>query len=216
MLPFCNQVVALSDGTAAVKQQEPKEHKYTPAHATTNANANAATDVVVPSSTSTSTHALASESDISAADDTATKGSTELIDKQPVQKTYSYMDNAKFAAKLYSWRDMCAYIIPTLMQSALQFVLDGYKIEALKANALSDTINSESVLWYLQLDMLIEIINSVYYDVKKFIVGIVSRGDQESNIRSRFIRGIIYAPLSYFEKSNRHHIKSAYDNSTGA
>ncbi|KAJ2481190.1 hypothetical protein EV174_003544, partial [Coemansia sp. RSA 2320] len=95
MLPFCSQVVTLSDGTATVKRQEPKEHKYTPsAHVTTNANANAVTDVVVPSSTSTSTHALASESDISAADDTATKGSTELTDKQPVQKTYSLMDNA--------------------------------------------------------------------------------------------------------------------------
>ncbi|KAJ2007612.1 hypothetical protein H4R26_000691 [Coemansia thaxteri] len=29
MLPFCNQIVTLSDGTATVEQQEPKVHKYT-------------------------------------------------------------------------------------------------------------------------------------------------------------------------------------------
>ncbi|KAJ2004647.1 hypothetical protein H4R26_002384, partial [Coemansia thaxteri] len=29
MMPFCNQIITLSDGTATVKQQVPKEHKYT-------------------------------------------------------------------------------------------------------------------------------------------------------------------------------------------
>ncbi|KAJ2475373.1 ABC transporter C member 13 [Coemansia sp. RSA 2320] len=146
MLPFCNQVVTLSDGTASIQQQEPKEHKYT-APIASSASAEAATSSTLQESDKTSTSAFLDNEEPSSAEDKVVEESKDKPkDKQPSQNTPSLMDNVRFIVDLCSLRIVVSIIIAALVKPISKFILDGYKMDALKANALSGTVDNAAVL----------------------------------------------------------------------
>ncbi|KAJ1998079.1 hypothetical protein H4R26_005592, partial [Coemansia thaxteri] len=168
MLPFCNQVVTLSDGTASIQQQEPKEHKYT-APIASSASAEAATSSTLQESDKTSTSAFLDNEESSSAEDKVVEESKDKPkDKQPSQNTPSLMDNVRFIVDLCSLRIVVSIIIAALVKPISKFILDGYKMDALKANALSGTVDNAAVLWYLKINLLIRVTNHVSNMIERY------------------------------------------------
>ncbi|KAJ1821802.1 ABC transporter C member 13 [Coemansia sp. RSA 2675] len=153
MLPFCNQIVTVSDETVSVVRQEPKEHIVA---ATISASDNSVTcDAALNETGADSTP------DEPVADDTVKTDIEEtapVTDAGPIPARKPYLppkptllDNAKYVFKTCGWYVITAVVISATFHPISQYILDGHRIDALKENAKSDTVSHDAVLWYLKI-----------------------------------------------------------------
>ncbi|KAJ2777616.1 hypothetical protein GGI18_004167, partial [Coemansia linderi] len=173
MLPFCNQIVTVSDRTMSVVHQEPKEHVVA---TTISASDNSATCDATPDK------AKADSTHDDPADDNSTKTDIEkptpaadaTADPEPVKekkqpKKWTLWENAKYVFNICGWHVFTTLVITASFRPVSDFILDGYNIAALKENAKSDTVSHDAVLWYLKV-RLFKAATSVALDkIEEFI-----------------------------------------------
>ncbi|KAJ2246737.1 Canalicular multispecific organic anion transporter 1 [Coemansia sp. RSA 455] len=155
MLPFCNQVVTVSDKTTSVVHQEPKEHMYIAPVAIVEVN-----DVCEPTSTEADSDSKPetlttddSNAQVTTSDDKPMKCLDSDEDRLPQQK-HTLLDNAKYVLKVCGWRILSVVVISASMRPMATFILNGYNIAALKENAKTNTVSHDAVLWYLKINIL--------------------------------------------------------------
>ncbi|KAJ2007628.1 hypothetical protein H4R26_000648 [Coemansia thaxteri] len=187
MLPFCNQTVTLSDGNATVRQQVPKEHKYT-APIVPLVSASHSVDVAAPEPDNTK-----SDSDIGNLPTSAVKSSTQ----------YSFKENALYVAKVCGTFTVGGILLTSLMRPISFYILGSYNISALKRNAQTLGYDNTVVLQCLLINIARAITNRLLNSVEAYLGNAVNdRLDQK--VRNLAVNGLAHAPMSFFEQTNRH------------
>ncbi|KAJ2337306.1 Multidrug resistance-associated protein 1 [Coemansia sp. RSA 2681] len=216
MLPFCSQIVTVSDKTVFVVHQEPKEHTcIAPVAAIEVAAASDPTPDEAESDATPATSAAYGNAEVvvakkaPAADSGTAKG-------QAMPEKHSFMSNARYVLDLCGWHIIGAVIITASFRPLTKFILDGYNIAALKDNAKSSTVSHDAVLWYLKICLLKSFTGRVLYMLEEYVGKLVSGGKVKQTIQAKFVRSLLYAPLSLVEKADRFKISSAYNEGSKA
>ncbi|KAJ2350735.1 Multidrug resistance-associated protein 1, partial [Coemansia sp. RSA 2673] len=211
MLPFCNQVVTVSDKTTSVVRQEPKEHKFIAPVMVTEHNdesdlipkdTNMTTAPVTP--TTNSDNMLVT----SAITPDTSPSSAKL---QTLPEKYTLLDNSRYMSKLCGWHLVTAVVISASFRPIVKFILDGYNIAALKENAKSHTVSHDAVLWYLKINTLEAATSIILRMLENYVSSLLSEHKAEDAIQEKFVRSLLYAPLSFIEKADRHTVVPAYN-----
>ncbi|KAJ2046859.1 ATP-binding cassette glutathione S-conjugate transporter ycf1 [Coemansia sp. S16] len=176
MLPFCNQVVTVSDKTTSVVHQEPKEHMYISPVAAVEVN-----DVCEPTSTEADSDSKPetlttddSNAQVTTSDDKPMKCLDSDEDRLPQQK-HTLLDNAKYVLKVCGWRILSVVVISASMRPMATFILNGYNIAALKENAKTNTVSHNAVLWYLKINILKAATTHILRILEDYINDVTSR-----------------------------------------
>ncbi|KAJ2053524.1 hypothetical protein GGI08_004794, partial [Coemansia sp. S2] len=213
MLPFCNQVVTVSDKTTSVVHQEPKEHMYISPVAAVEVN-----DVCEPTSTEADSDSKPetlttddSNAQVTTSDDKPMKCLDSDEDRLPQQK-HTLLDNAKYVLKVCGWRILSVVVISASMRPMATFILNGYNIAALKENAKTNTVSHNAVLWYLKINILKAATTHILRILEDYINDVTSRNSISDTLQTRFARSLIHAPLSLIEKTDRFKFSSAHSN----
>ncbi|KAJ2438246.1 hypothetical protein GGF42_008358, partial [Coemansia sp. RSA 2424] len=168
MLPFCNQIVTVSDKTVSVVHQEPKEHTCIAPVAAIEVAAvcdptpdEAETDIT-PDTPDADCIQEAVASEDQQADD------SKCDEEQPPLKKRTILDNARYMFKLCGWHIIIAVVISASFRPITRFILDGYNIAALKENANSASVSHGAVLWYLKINMMMVTTNKILHMFEEF------------------------------------------------
>ncbi|KAJ2745243.1 ATP-binding cassette glutathione S-conjugate transporter ycf1 [Coemansia sp. BCRC 34301] len=195
MLPFCNQIVTVCDKTVSVVIQKPKEHTYvapTAIEATAASNSaseNAALDDVSDKPAVGSDAELATTEEEEVADTNSAK-------EQTLPEKRTLLDNAKYVFSLCGWHIIAAVVVSASIRPLAKFILEGYNIAALKENAKSSAVSHDAVLWYLKICLLKSATDEVLSIVEDYVSDLVSSDKIEEEIQAKFVRSILFAPLS--------------------
>ncbi|KAJ2732125.1 Multidrug resistance-associated protein 1 [Coemansia sp. BCRC 34962] len=211
MLPFCNQIVTVSDRTVSVVHQEPKEHIIT-------TPVSASDTPTACDATSNKTDAD-SVSDALIADDitqTDTENATqadgpELAKEKEQPKEWTLWENAKYVFNLCGWHVFILFVVTASLRPVSDFILDGYNIAALKESAKSDSVSHDAVLWYLKVRLLKAATREILIVIENSICKMLSDDKIEGTIQEKFVHSLLYAPMSLLEKADRFKISSAFN-----
>ncbi|KAJ2546611.1 hypothetical protein GGH95_006804, partial [Coemansia sp. RSA 1836] len=183
MLPFCNQIVTVCDGTVSVTHQEPKEHTcIAPVAAIEVAAASDPTPNEPESDTTLAISAADSNAEGAIADsnaevvvaEKAPAANPDAAKEQALPEKHSFMSNARYVLDLCGWHIISAVIITASFRPLTKFVLDGYNIAALKENAKSSIVSHDAVLWYLKICLLKSVTSKVLYMLEDYVSNLVS------------------------------------------
>ncbi|KAJ2096780.1 hypothetical protein GGI09_004184 [Coemansia sp. S100] len=125
MLPFCNQVVTVSDKTTSFVHQEPKEHQFFAPVAVTEHNDE---NNPIPKDTNMSTAPATptTNSDNMLVTSTVTPAASSSSAKlQILPEKYTLLDNARYMSKLCGWHLVTAIVISASFRPIVKFILDG-------------------------------------------------------------------------------------------
>ncbi|KAJ2054843.1 ATP-binding cassette glutathione S-conjugate transporter ycf1, partial [Coemansia sp. S146] len=149
MLPFCNQIVTVSDKTVTAVHQRPKEHLYT-------APVTVAVAIVKPNDGCDLAPEKADSDNsptASATDDANTKSNGVVatpslaapapIKKETLPKKQTILENARYVFKLCGWHVIATFVITSSFRPLSNFILDRYNIAALKENAKHSSVKKE-------------------------------------------------------------------------
>ncbi|KAJ2031715.1 hypothetical protein GGI08_009353, partial [Coemansia sp. S2] len=214
MLPFCDQIVTISDKTVSVVRQEPKEHLYIapvtivkpnndtdPTPKETNLATVPATPITDGDDTKSDT---IKAKPVAAANPTPAK-------KETLPKKHTILENAKYVFGLCGWHAIVTFVITASFRPLSNFVLDKYNIAALKENAKYSSVSHEAVLWYLKVRLFKNATSEILDRIENYI-GLMLSGDRiEDAIQTKFVYSLLHAPLSFLEKANRFKISAAYN-----
>ncbi|KAJ2054005.1 ABC transporter C member 13 [Coemansia sp. S16] len=153
MLPFCNQIVTVSGKTVSVIRQEPKEHIYIePAAVTPNDVCESTIDETdpnpLPAAFATDANSLSTASNNSPAAAPSTD-KKQLLPQKP-----TLWENTKYVFKFCGWHVVGVVVVSASFRPISKFILDGYRVDALRENAKSDTVSHDAVLWYLKIGLI--------------------------------------------------------------
>ncbi|KAJ2116240.1 Multidrug resistance-associated protein 1 [Coemansia sp. RSA 922] len=219
MLPFCDQIVTISDKTVSVVRQEPKEHLYIapvtivkPNNDTdpTPKETNLATVPATPTTDGDDTKSdTIKAKPVAAANPTPAK-------KETLPKKHTILENAKYVFGLCGWHAIVTFVITASFRPLSNFVLDKYNIAALKENAKYSSVSHEAVLWYLKVRLFKNATSEILDRIENYI-GLMLSGDRiEDAIQTKFVYSLLHAPLSFLEKANRFKISAAYNEGSRA
>ncbi|KAJ2508275.1 Multidrug resistance-associated protein 1 [Coemansia sp. RSA 2052] len=214
MLPFCNQIVTVGDNTVSVIHQEPKEHTcIAPVAAIEVATICDSTPDEVESDITPDTPAANDTQETVASEDQQADDS-ESHEEQLLPKEMTILDNARYVFKLCGWQVISATVISAAFRPITRFILDGYNIAALKENARSNAVSHDDVLWYLKICLLKTVAGEILYLFENYVRDTLSADKLEVSIEDKFVRSLLYAPLSVIEKADRYDIEAACDDGT--
>ncbi|KAJ2876965.1 Multidrug resistance-associated protein 1 [Coemansia aciculifera] len=208
MLPFCSQIVTVSDETVSVVRQEPKEHLFI-----------APIAVVEPNNVCDPTPAETDPESTLAA--STTLGNSPVVGsckhkKQSLPQKLTFWSNTKYVFKFCGWHVISAVVISASFRPISKFILDGYRVDALKENAKSDNVSHDAVLWYLKIGLIKAVTNYILVKLEQYVRNFVSTDKLEASLQDTFARSLLHAPLSLIEKTSRHKIDSAYSDGSRA
>ncbi|KAJ2041406.1 Canalicular multispecific organic anion transporter 2 [Coemansia sp. S3946] len=215
MLPFCNQIVTVSGKTVSVIRQEPKEHIYIePAAVTPNDVCESTIDETdpnpLPAAFATDANSLSTASNNSPAAAPSTD-KKQLLPQKP-----TLWENTKYVFKFCGWHVVGVVVVSASFRPISKFILDGYRVDALRENAQSDTVSHDAVLWYLKIGLIKAATSYMLVKLEQYVSNFVSKDKLKNSLKDTFVHSLLHAPLSLIEKTSRHRIDSAYDDGTSA
>ncbi|KAJ2100233.1 Canalicular multispecific organic anion transporter 1, partial [Coemansia sp. S100] len=216
MLPFCSQVVTVSDKTVSVVRQEPKVHQLIATVATVEIDDDCVSIIDEADVDSTSEiPTVDADAQASTSEDMSLETPESDEDQLPSQK-YTLLDNAKYMFGLCGWHVIAATVISAAFSPIAKFILEGYNIAALKENSKSNAVRHDAVLWYLKISLLKTATSEILDLVEEYVCNTLSEEKLTVAIQDEFVRSLLHAPLSVIEKADRHDIESAHDDGSSA
>ncbi|KAI8317865.1 hypothetical protein GQ54DRAFT_249819, partial [Martensiomyces pterosporus] len=204
IIPFSNQVIHLKERTANVKIQQPKDYSEI---------SRRLFSVQSPGSESSDSAA----SDATAADTIADKHAKPKLDEKTpnaVQsKSAKESDNVDWGSIWYMAR-LCGIpvfaviLLPALLRPIVTFIGDSFQLDALKAN--DSAADSTAVLVYLGASVLSDAAIHVIQTTERFVEKSIIEKYLKERITTMFLRGLVYAPMTFFDSTNKQEIISAY------
>ncbi|KAJ2484326.1 hypothetical protein EV174_002518 [Coemansia sp. RSA 2320] len=134
-------------------------------------------------------------------------------EKKPVRK-WSNRENAVYIIRMCGLPVLASMVFSGIFGPISEFILDGYKLDALRSNsqaAVGALGGSGAVLSYLKMHMFSRIARSLVHRFESFVKDTIDRKYLNDDIKIAFVRSVIYAPLSFFDSTSRHHISTAYN-----
>ncbi|KAJ2573948.1 hypothetical protein GGH95_003986, partial [Coemansia sp. RSA 1836] len=198
ILPFCDQIATVSDKTVSIARQVPKVYQpISGTHAYRH----------IASTTS-------NESEKAKAD----KGAQPVVSDAPITAkpppplppTKSYLESAKYVTKVCGAYAVCSILATAAMGPISQYILDGYKISALRSNAKSNGSDNQAVIRYLLINVAKSLTNWLVTDAEMLISNKIQDG-LNHKVQKRFVNGLVHAPLAFFESSSRHQTAADYE-----
>ncbi|KAJ2002974.1 hypothetical protein GGI04_003130, partial [Coemansia thaxteri] len=228
ILPFCNQVVTVDKGNVSAVSQVPRKYIRAPAVAAvvgpavseTDSDSDGSSTVVDGKSEARSSDAADASTDgeaqAKATPDVPSSGDDdgdEDGEKKPVRK-WSNRENAVYIIRMCGLPVLASMVFSGIFGPISEFILDGYKLDALRSNsqaAVGALGGSGAVLSYLKMHMFSRIARSLVHRFESFVKDTIDRKYLNDDIKIAFVRSVIYAPLSFFDSTSRHHISTAYN-----
>ncbi|KAJ2863565.1 Multidrug resistance-associated protein 1 [Coemansia aciculifera] len=221
MLPFCNQIVTVSDKTVTVVHQEPKEHLYiapvTVAVVKPNDDCNPTPEKADSDNSPTASATDDANIKLNIVEATPAAASDSApVKKETLPKKQTILENARYVFKLCGWHVIATFVITASFRPLSNFILDRYNIAALKDNAKHSSVSHDAVLWYLKIRLFKAATSEILDRIEAYIGKILSGDRIEDAIQIKFVHSLLHAPLSLLEKANRFKISSAYSEGSSA
>ncbi|KAJ2352394.1 ABC transporter C member 13, partial [Coemansia sp. RSA 2673] len=197
ILPLCNQVATVDGGHVLVKVQTPRVHTAYESKAQTKLKQK---DVGNDNKELQATPASASEGkhiDSTTEESTYLIGSTSNTSKEP--KQWSHWSNALYAIRICGFPVVATVIMTVLFDTISVLVLDMYKLDVLRANSKPSTADSNAILAYIGVTALSHLSSTLIWRIQIHIEGSLINDKFEQKVGDHLIRGLLFAPLSYFE-----------------
>ncbi|KAJ2219898.1 Canalicular multispecific organic anion transporter 1 [Coemansia sp. RSA 520] len=186
--PFANQSIIVDDGNVLSKRQVPAKYRKiqsTPPQISRH-DAVYATDTHKPT----------------------TDSSSEPTPKQPAHS--SVWDNVRYITDLCTLPLIIVTMVIGLVQPVASHIMDGYVLSALKPNSQLSSTDTNALLKYILLNMASQTIVGMLAKVSYCAESIIQQKYVAGKISQAFMRGVVHAPLSFFDNTSRHHLNSAY------
>ncbi|KAJ2781598.1 hypothetical protein H4R18_002782 [Coemansia javaensis] len=192
ILPYAHQVVALEDRCAVVTTQVPQVYNPLPLRDVP------ADDVPVDAESD------AGETESPSEDDN--DGAPEMVKR-------SWRDNAAYIFNLCGWSVMAIIALLSLVGPIANHIINNAKLAI--GDDSGGQLSRDDVLLYLR----VEIIDGLVYRAKNYLERAVYthiiRKRLENRVKGRFIESILHAPMSFFDRTSRQRLSSAYNNGAG-
>ncbi|KAI8317888.1 hypothetical protein GQ54DRAFT_336579, partial [Martensiomyces pterosporus] len=204
IIPFSNQVIHLKERTANVKIQKPKDYSEI---------SRRLFSVQSPGSESSDSAA----SDATAADTTADKQAKSKLDEKASEAVQSKSaKEAKgvnwgsiwYLARLCDIPVIAVILLPALLGPIVTFIGGSFQLDALKAN--DNAADNTAVLVYLGASVLSGAATHVIRTTERFVDDSIIKKYLSERINTMFLRGLVYAPMMFFDSTNKQEIISAY------
>ncbi|KAJ2864394.1 ABC transporter C member 13 [Coemansia aciculifera] len=133
ILPLCNQIATVDNGSVSVKVQTPQVHTAFKFNGTLEVKPE------ISDSTSQIPHAGIS---------------TDTTKSEKTARQWSHWDNAMYAIRICGWSVIATTLLASLFSRVMQYIFTGYKLDALRANSKSDNVSGSAVLMYMRMKMM--------------------------------------------------------------
>ncbi|KAJ2054695.1 ATP-binding cassette glutathione S-conjugate transporter ycf1, partial [Coemansia sp. S2] len=206
ILPLCNQVATVDDGHVSVKVQTPRVHTAYEFKAQTKPKQkNVSNDnkelQATPASTSEGTRI-----------DSTTDESNDLIastsDASKPPKQWSHWSNALYAIRICGFPVVATAVLTMMFDRISAAILDMYKHDVLRANTNPSTADSNAILAYIGVTTLSHLSSTLIWSIQIHIESALINDKFEQKVGNRLIRGLLFAPLSYFESKQNSDIRN--------
>ncbi|KAJ1718814.1 hypothetical protein LPJ61_006460, partial [Coemansia biformis] len=198
IVPFSHQIVTLDDGRASATKQTPQA--YRPVSAPLQ-DVPAAADAT-PAATGDE------ESDSDSDESTAS-------DKGAGLQKWSLRENLGYIVRLCGLPAIAVVMMTGLIAPISSFIMDGYVLDALRAD--SDSVGGDvaGMLHYISLTMASDVVERIVLQARRHIDNSVIEKYLRQRLRVIFVRSLVNAPLSLFDSTTQGQITSAYDEGVG-
>ncbi|KAJ2045032.1 Multidrug resistance-associated protein 1 [Coemansia sp. RSA 922] len=208
ILPFCNQVVTVDSGNVSVVTQVPREYNKSvvpdsPSCESDKSSVTAVNDDSEPSLTPTEDSDYDSDAD-------SDKGRSRDDGDRPARK-WSNRENAVYILRMCGLPVLASMLFSGIFSPVSSFILDGLKLDALRANSQSGSASTGAVISYLKVHFLSRIVGTIVCRVEMYIKDTIDQRYLNDEIKISFVESLIHAPLSFFDSTSRHQISTAYN-----
>ncbi|KAJ2830513.1 ATP-binding cassette glutathione S-conjugate transporter ycf1 [Coemansia erecta] len=190
IVPFATQLVTVENGNVAVRRQVPTKNMLGQ-RASQTAEHLARRDAIYVPSTS---EEIASDNN-------------DLNDDEEITKPSSVWDNARYIINLCTLPLLIATMFIGLVPAVVSHILDGHLLTALKPSA---DPSSTALLHYIMLDTGSQALMAMLVKLSYCAVGVVQQTYVADKLSHEFMRGIVHAPLGFFDSTDRHRMNAAY------
>ncbi|KAI9501705.1 hypothetical protein GGI26_004219 [Coemansia sp. RSA 1358] len=213
LLPFFNQVLRVDAGHVAVSKQASQIYKPV------------SSPVSAPNKDSDFDDAASDVSSTIAADSMPpspvtgndTDKDAESKDKEESKiRKWSNWDNTRYVLRICGLPTLATIALSGLFKPITSFIIDGYKLDALKKSSIAAGASSDAVLKYLRINMLDMLLYRLLCRFERFVRETIADQHLETKIKSMFVGSLIHAPLSFFDSMTSQELSSAYDIGTEA
>lgn len=210
ILPLCNQIVKVGSGgsVSVVRQGVPIGGdagilpKSMAEAEEEEEEASESSDTAIPTSSSEPPSESEAEPELSA----SFTGFKPDIN----ERKWTNWENIKYAIRVCGMPAIISMVISGAFEPISSFILSGYALDALRANSQSSKADNGAVLRYLRMSMLSSISQSVLDSVKYRLNNLIRNRAVNDQVRVSFLKGLIHAPLSFFESTREYEVSSAY------
>ncbi|KAJ2712052.1 ATP-binding cassette glutathione S-conjugate transporter ycf1, partial [Coemansia spiralis] len=210
LLPYANQVVTLTDGRAEARMQTPQEYRAIDVHEPLVE----LSEVAQEGDTSGSEEQPETTTDDDNSSEEQPDSQTEDPADKPSDAKRSPWENIVYTMKLCGWPAFASLALLAAIRPTADFVLDGMALDVLMNSGA--VLSRSDALWYLGLQSLQILMYRVLRAVEDHIRTHVSGRILDKAIQGEFVRGIIHAPMSFFDSTTRQHVSSAYNDGAEA
>ncbi|KAJ2347212.1 hypothetical protein GGH92_003284 [Coemansia sp. RSA 2673] len=208
ILPLCNQVATVDGGRISVKVQTPQVHTAFEFKAQTKPKQKGV-DNSSSEPQATSASALEGKYIVSTTGKSADAISIASTSSKP-PKQWSHWSNALYAIRISGAPILETTIMTVLFDKVSALVLDMYKLDVLKANSKPSTADSSAILTYIGIALLNDLSFSLMRKLQNNIEGTLINDKYKQKVGNHLIRGLLFAPLTYFESKQDSDISNEY------
>ncbi|KAJ2621443.1 hypothetical protein GGI26_004125 [Coemansia sp. RSA 1358] len=208
LLPFFNQVLRVDAGHVAVSKQASQIYK--PVSSPVSApNKDSDFDDAASDVLSTIAGDSMPPPPVTGND---TDKDAESKDKEESKiRKWSNWDNTRYVLRICGLPTLATIALSGLFRPITSFIIDGYKLDALKKSSIAAGASSDAVLKYLRMDMFDTILRGLLRRFERFVTKTIADQQLETKIKSMFVGSLIRAPLSFFDSITSQELSSAYN-----
>ncbi|KAJ1887650.1 ATP-binding cassette glutathione S-conjugate transporter ycf1, partial [Coemansia sp. S17] len=195
ILPLCNQIATVDDGRVSVKVQTPQVHT---AFEFKVQNRIKQKDVDDSSKELQATPA-ADYKEMTSVSDESIDPITDTDNDTKAPKQWLHWSNILYAIRICGFPVVATIIMTVLFDKISEMVLDMYKLDVLKGNSNSSKSDSNAMLTYIGMTTLSDISSSLMWELQYYIKDALINAKFEQKVGNHLIRGLLFAPLTYFE-----------------
>ncbi|KAJ2411609.1 hypothetical protein GGF41_006314, partial [Coemansia sp. RSA 2531] len=145
------------------------------------------------------------------ASDESTDPITDTDNDSKAPKQWSHWSNVLYAIRICGFPVVATIIMTVLFDKISETVLDMYKLDVLKGNSNSSKSDSNAMLTYIGMTTLSDISSSLMWELKFYIRNALINAKFDQKVGNHLIRGLLFAPLTYFESKQGSDIYDAYN-----
>ncbi|KAJ2716479.1 Multidrug resistance-associated protein 1 [Coemansia spiralis] len=204
IVPFAHQIVTLDGGRATVAHQTPQTFRA----AAADPPLDACDAAPPPTPTADDDKGYDDDDDNNSNKSAPGSGGDEL-------KKWSLRENLGYIVRICGLPAIAMVMLTGLIDPVTSFIMDGYVLDALRAD--SDSVGGDvaGMLRYISLTMASDVVWRIVRQTRYYVDSKVINKYLRQRLRGIFVNSLVSAPLSLFDSTTQDQISSAYDDGVG-